>query len=197
VLVLVFWTWRQRAWRVGVGLLGALAAATLVSSLPNPEVLSQYVAALVHQPPEQFISPTIGSVLRGTLAPGNIWLQFLPTPVGLAWAAWYWRRHRMHWVWSRHIPLPLLVGCLTAGYGAWVLDLVVLLPAVVLAAWTVTRQPNRRAFRWVAAGYALVQVLLLLTHHPATPQWTFLWVTPALLGLYLAACSAGGRNPRS
>jgi len=39
--------------------------------------------------------------------------------------------------------------------------------------------------RAALSAYAAVQVTLFAVHRPVTPQWTFVWLTPVLLAIYL------------
>lgn len=185
-VLLLLWTWQVRAY--GLLAIAALTGlvATAVAMASNPAVLGQYFSMVALDPPRQFVSPTVGSIARAWLVPGNLWVQFLPSVAGMLWTIWYWRRHRHHWIWSEHLLLPLFVACLTAGYGGWPLDLIVLVPAVVASATRLSALSSSRK-RIVVAGYATVQVVLFALHQPSTPQWTFVWLTPVLLVLFLAA----------
>jgi hypothetical protein len=147
----------------------------------------QYINAMATEPPAHFISPTIGSIIRAWIAPSNIWVQFLPTLLAMGWTVWYWRRHRDGWHWPAHLILPLFVAFLTTGYGGWPLDVVLLLPALVRISLQLRSEPSGRSNVALVAVYAAIQGILLFTHNPGTPQWTFVWLTPALLLLYLAA----------
>jgi hypothetical protein len=207
--------------RFGVLLGGATAGlfATLIPLAFNPQVLHQYADAMGNRPPAQWVSPTVGSVLRLAFGAELFRLQFVPVAVGLAWFAWNWRRTGRTWNWTEQLPLLLLVSFVTAPYGAWPFDMVLLLPAVVRLVAVVVEPltpappsqgkrgeecplPSRergaseasRVRGWVVlAGLLAVNLgCLLLNLLGATSFW-FLWVSPAVLALY----AIGTRHPSS
>ena len=102
---------------------------------------------------------------------------------GLAWLAWHWRRYRDAWDWSERLPMLLLVSMLTAAYGAWLFDLILLLvPVLQRAAAAVRRDAWPLPLGVFAAlnGLAVVQLTFEVEY------FYFLWMTPALLLAYLA-----------
>jgi hypothetical protein len=112
------------------------------------------------------------------------WLPFVPVLPGLAWLAWYWRRQAANWNWDRCLPALLFASLLTAPYGAWPFDLVLLLPAVFQAALALRGSPSGRRILALAA-YASFNLLAILQLLAGAPYFWFLWMTPALLGIYL------------
>ncbi|MBL8795805.1 MAG: DUF2029 domain-containing protein [Planctomycetia bacterium] len=185
VAVLV-WAVRERRWPVLRGGLGALAAATGAALACNSDVWRQYGDMLREHPPKASLSPTIGGWLRDYLGADLFWLQFLPLALGLAWFAWHWMRQREVWDWTEQLPLLLLVSCLTASYGGWPFDLVVLLvPVIQVAVWAV-QAPSLR-FRMAC----LLTFLVVTTGQLAIRGMEYhIWVTPVLLLAYLACAHA-------
>src|SRR5262249_31119857 len=124
---LLLWAVDRRRWRVLAG--GALAglAATALPPARHPPLLGPYWEALAHRPPAVWLSPTCGSLLRLAFGEDCFQLQFVPPLLGLLWFLVHWRRCRRTWDWGEQAPLLLLVSFLTAPYGAWPFDLVVLL----------------------------------------------------------------------
>ncbi len=184
--ILCRWMCRRDARDTRMVLGGALAGL-LATALPlvfAPQVVAQYADAMGNRPPEQWLSPTLGSVLRLLFGEGRFGLQFVPVAAGVAWFAWHWRRAGRTWDWAEQLPLLLLVSFVTAPYGAWPFDLVLLLPAVV-------RLLAAGAPRVVVAGLMVVNVACLAMNVAQTGSFPFLWVAPALLGLY----AAGVRRP--
>ncbi|HEV3440228.1 MAG TPA: glycosyltransferase family 87 protein [Gemmata sp.] len=177
-------------WRVLVG--GAVAGliCTLVALACNHQVLQQYADALGNRPPAQWVSPTIGTVLRLAVGAELFRLQFIPVVLGLLWFAWYCRRFTSAfssdgrvWDWCEQLPLLLLVSFVTAPYGAWPFDMVLLLPT---AMWLIIRTtPPTRKF--IIAGLAAVNLGCLVLNLLHITSFWFLWVSPAVLGLYLLA----------
>lgn len=181
-IALVLWCVRQRRWRVlGGGLLTGLLAVG-IALLCNPYVLSQYWYTFTHQPPAQYRSPTLGMALRLLLGQEHFRLQFLAMLPGLAWLAVYWRWNRDTWDWSERLPWLLLVSMLTAPYGAWLFDLVVLLVPVLQRAAALRRDNWQMPLAGFAAFNGLAVVLLCFE----AEYFCFIWMTPALLLAYLA-----------
>ena len=113
-------------WRV---LVGGAVAGIACAALPlafNPHVWHQYADAMGNRPPAQWASPTIGTLLRLTFGPENFRLQFVSVALGLVWFAWYRWQKRAEWNWGEQLPLGLLVSFVTAPYGAWPFDMVLL-----------------------------------------------------------------------
>ena len=133
-IALLLWSVRERRWKLlGGGLLTALAAVAVALAC-NPAVLGQYWHTFTHRPPAQYHSPTLGTALRLLSGDAQFRLQFLAMVPGLIWFAPYCWRHRADWDWDKCLPLLLLVSVVTAAYGAWPFDLVLLLVPVVQVA---------------------------------------------------------------
>lgn len=187
--------------RLGV-ILGGLAAGTAASLIPlafDPHLLHQYADAMGNRPPAEWVSPTPGTLLRFMFGTELFRLQFVPVLAGLAWFVWYWRTAGAYWDWAEQLPLLLLVSFVTAPYGAWPFDMVLLLPAVVKLVVVGLASPRRvpgrvvpLAFRHTAAARALLLVVLsainaacLLMNLYQTSSFAFIWVSPAILALYV------------
>jgi hypothetical protein len=166
-------------WRT---VLGGAVAGLVCSAVPlawNPHVWHHYLDALGNRPPAQWRSPTLGTVLRLAFGEGRFGLQFLPVAAGLGWFARHWARHRRDWDWGEQFPLLLLVSFVTAPYGAWPFDMVLLLPAAVRLA--------ARGHTAAVAGLVAVNAGCLALNLAGAASFWFLWVSPAVLLLYLAA----------
>ena len=176
-------------WRIVFG--GAVAglACAVFPLAFNPHVWHQYVDALANRTPEEWMMPTLGTLLRLAFGEERFRLQFVPVAVGLAWFAWHWRKHGKEWDWRKQLPLLLLVSFVTTPYGAWPFDMVLLLPAAV---WLVLRaeSPARGP---VVAGLVAVNIGCLALNLLKISSFWFLWVSPAVLLLYVAGTRA--RSP--
>ena len=182
----------RRRWRPLAGGLLAGVAATLVPVAFDPRLISEYADALGNRPPAQWVSPTLGTVLRLVFGEHLFRLQFVPVLAGLGWFAWHRRRADRAWDWADQLPPLLLVSFVTAPYGAWPFDLVLLLPAVFTVLAGGGREPPGGVTDQGAhaprppAALALVAVNLacLLMNLFEAGSFAFLWVAPALLLLY-------------
>jgi hypothetical protein len=183
-IALLMWSVRQRRWRVlGGGLLAGLAAVAVALAC-NPAVLGQYWHTFTHRPPAQYHSPTLGTALRLLLGEGQFRLQFLAMVPGLVWFAPYWLRHRADWDWNECLPLLLLVSVVTAAYGAWPFDLVLLLVPVVQVAAAV-RGDERLRRRTAIVVYLAINGLAAAQLACEVEYFWFIWMAPALLLAYL------------
>jgi hypothetical protein len=208
----------RRQFAVIAGGLTAGLVAVLIPLAFDPQLLHQYADAMGNRPPSQWKSPTIGTLLREVFGAELFRLQFVPVVFGLGWFAWHWRRHGQSWDWGEQLPLLLLVSFVTAPYGAWPFDMVLLLPAVtrliakMLPPFTPTPLPggergvenplpagervvceaNWVRGRLVLAGLLAVNLGCLYMNLRQTGSYAFIWVSPAILVLY----AIGTRSPR-
>jgi hypothetical protein len=143
-----------------------------------------------NRPPAQWLSPTIGTVLRLVFGAEYFRLQFISVAVGLAWFSLYRWYKRRNWNWVEQLPLVLLVSFVTAPYGAWPFDMVVLLPAVLVllvksrTAWNTDEGFAIGSPRFTVAGLVMVNVGCLVMNLCHTGSFWFIWVSPAVLALY-------------
>jgi hypothetical protein len=193
-IALLLWALEGRRWRIVLG--GTLATLALLA-LPiyeNPNLPWQYWDGLtLRTQTHSHLSPLAGTALRLVLAPGRFWPQFVPLIPGMLWLAWYWQRHRRAWDWNERLPALLFVSFLAAPYGAWPFDLVVLLlPLIFRLRQLDGASPGLRTM--AVAGYAAIGGLALCQILREVEYFWFLWMTPALLALYLASgrALAGG-----
>jgi hypothetical protein len=173
-----------RRWRVIVGgaATGLLCAA--VPLLANPHVWHQYVEAMTQRPPSQWLSPTFGTVLRWIFGPEYFRLQFVPMLAGLLIFAWYRYRFRSHWNWHEQFPVVLVLSFVTAPYGAWPFDMVLLLPVVMVLIVRSLDSWASASSRGVMAGLVAVNGGCLVLNMLKIGSFWFLWVSPALGLLY-------------
>ncbi|MFZ6027518.1 MAG: glycosyltransferase family 87 protein [Chloroflexota bacterium] len=183
-LAALLWSFKERQWRVLSGCGVSLLAGTALACLPNRHLLAQYIESARQQPPDQWITATIGGQLRLHFGAEHFWLQFVSVVVGLAWLAWYWRRHHHTWNWWKRTPPLAMVSLGTAAYG-WRHDQIVTLLAILpLLAWVVTA-------KWPALCKGIFLGLYLSINWIAIastqPQDWFWWLPWAVLAWYLVA----------
>jgi hypothetical protein len=195
VVAVGLWSLRERRWSIFTG--GALAVVALTAAplACNPHVWHQYQEAVATRPPEM-LSPTIGSLLRLAFGLDKLWLQFLPLKFGLVWVVVHWYRHRDSWYWGEQAPWLLMASFLTASYGAWPFDLVVLLVPVIQVAVGVFRARTAAvtAFALIALlGFDILAVLLLNVRW--SEQHWHVWMTPMLLYCYVSLRRQTAKEP--
>jgi hypothetical protein len=183
-IALALWSIEGRRRRVLIGGILTGVVAAVIPVFFNPEVWQQYWFALTHHPPEEWVSLTIGSILRLLLGADLVWLQLVPAIPALIWFGFHWRKHHAGWTWGEQMPLLMLVSFLTTFYGAWPFDLVILLlPVIQAAVWVVEVKSLRTAALAMYLVIDLTALSLILVG--VTSIW-FIWMTPALLLCYLS-----------
>jgi hypothetical protein len=179
----------RRAIATGAGILLALG---LLPLLWNSHVWSQYFEAMRRPPSEtletmrQFEHPTIGYELR-LLMPGQPFTaQFIPGLLALLALVVYWLARRRSWQWEREMPLLVLVSVVSAVYGAWAFDLVILLVPIVQTTVRLTQSGTWKLIGVVGTTYPVGNLLLLLTLSNKGSQsnpWISLVVLAGWVGL--------------
>ncbi len=173
----------QRRWRTLVSLASVVGLCTGVALLLDPHAFSQY--SQLTSGPYLAINPSgITAMIRRSLNHGDItrsyWMQFIPPLFGVAWLAFYWRKHREHWDWAERMPALITACVLTTAYG-WVFDQTVLAVPVIAIAARYARREGHLPSNLVITYTALNCGLMLLM---AVPPLTFI-PAPVLLLIML------------
>jgi len=190
-IVLVLQSLRGNA--VWKSVLAGAAALLLFGLIPlawNPAVWSQYregtgVASTKSHPTlHDWEHPTLGYEIRHALPNRPFAAMFIPLAVAVPLVIGYWWLRRRNWDWLIELPRLILISLLTAPYGAWGFDLVLLLVPVIQA--TVWLVADGR--RWVCVGVGiayLVLNLLALSTISREGSMTNLWIVPVTFAGYL------------
>jgi hypothetical protein len=191
-LAILLWSVERRRWLILLGTGVTLLLAMALALIFNPSVLNQYWYSLSHRPPERFYSPTIGTYLRLLFGPEKFRLQFVPVIFGLGWFAWYWLRWQRNWKWSEQLPVLLLASYLTATYGTWPFDYVVMLIPVIIMAVRVVENPRPGIVIYAAVSYLCFNLLAswLRTFSYEYHHWS-IWMTPMLILMYMTLAKTG------
>jgi hypothetical protein len=184
-VALLLWAVNRRRWRLVAGGLVGAAALLAWPLWQNPSLPIHYWHALTQRTQtHSHLSPVLGTGLRLVFGVDRFWLQFVPTIPGLAWVAWYWRRHRRDWDWQQRLPALLFASFLTASYGAWPFDLVVLLLPLLQLTVRLQAAPVR-TIALAATWFALVNLLALTQLMAEVQYFCFVWMTPTLWAGYV------------
>jgi hypothetical protein len=188
-LFILFWLafgWQafdRRGFRMASGAFLALMAGTLLAMAFNPAVLEQYRQMLVDTPPSGYRTPTIGTVLRLLFGEEHFAWQFVAPLAGVVWFLPVWIRRDRSSGWKEQMPMLLFVSLLTAPYGSWPFDLIVLLlPVIQIAA---TAMKNGASIRGAAIAYAAANATAAIFIVAKIDFFWWIWLTPALLLSYL------------
>jgi hypothetical protein len=180
---ILLWVLYFRRWRVLVGAVLAVIALSIWPLATNPHVFAEYWRTLGQTPP-QMLSPTLGSLLRVLFGAQYFRLQFVPMLFGIGWLLVRWYKCRPQWDWVAQAPVLLLASFLTAPYGGWPFDLVVLLLPVLQSAIAASRRGEQKTFFGVVAllGFDLMAWLMRNVHY--SKYYWYAWMTPFVIYVY-------------
>jgi hypothetical protein len=182
-LALLLETTRSRFARRAV--LAGLAAGLAASAVPllfNPDVWALHRETVTapgsdqHQGLADWKHPLVGSWLRNATPGRPVWVQVAPCLAASALFVGYWWRQR-EWDWQEALPGITLASLLTAVYGAWSFDTVLLLVPVLAAAARLPAQAAAVGAAWLVG----VNVVMYAALVGRWPQDSYVWVTPAVL----------------
>lgn len=182
--VLLAWVIANRAYRIVGGLAVALAVSTGIVWILDPSAWAQY-REMYRAETLGTMTPCLSILLRQSLSPGSVWLQFAPAMVACVLALGYFLMHKHHWDWSEHGSPLMLVAVLVAPY-SWFYDQAILVPAILHGIY-LTRSRNLLSVLALASAAVEMGSLggLGLLYSKV-----FLWTAPAWLAWYLLATSS-------
>lgn len=131
-VVLLAWIAREKKWLILAGAGVAVAMEMAIAMAVDPLVWSHYRAGMAAQPFTAEHTPTFGGMIRMAIAPGELWLEFIPVAFACGWAVWYFLRNRSAWNWATHGSVATLVSLSAAPY-SWFTDQVIAIPAILFA----------------------------------------------------------------
>jgi hypothetical protein len=186
---LLLWSAHKRRWAVPAGVVTGLACLSTPPLLINPAVFVQYIDAMRRHPPQNWVMPTVGTLLRQWLGWEHFWLQFVPPLIGGMWFVGYWWLNHRDWSWPSRLPLVVIVSFLTSPYGAWTVDMVLfLIPVLGLACGAL--RCGVKTWLPLVLIYVAIDGLALWQKMTHSDEFQFLWIAPALLVVYLISGTA-------
>jgi uncharacterized protein len=183
--VLLVWAIITRSYKLLMGTAIALGVSTAIVFILDPLVWMQYgrmMSTMSTARMQQQIIPCLSILLRWTISPKTMWLQYLPPALGCIWALIYFRKNYDHWDWMEHGSLLMLASVLMAPY-SWLVDQAILIPALLHAAY-LTR--SRSLIAIVALASAVIEIGAL-RGLPLMHSAFYIWTAPAWLTWYLYA----------
>jgi hypothetical protein len=184
-IVLLVWAITTRSHKLLAGVAVALGFSTGVAVLWDPLVWAHYgrmMSTMSTARMQQEVIPCLSIMLRWTISPKTMWLQYLPSALGCIWALAYFRKHYDHWDWMEHGSLLMLVSVLVAPY-TWFLDQAILIPALLHAAYLTRSRSLLAILALASAGIEIGALRGILLLHSAFYMWTI----PVWLAWYLYA----------
>ena len=182
-LAVLLWVFYTRSWSVIGGFILALTVSITLAFIWNPQVFDQYFFAITNFPPSEWVTPTIGGIMRLIFGEDKFWLQFIPPFFGTLWLCLYFLRNKEDWNWLERTPLIILVSLLTAAYG-WSFDQPAALVAIIQIFVVISSIAWQKYSILILGSYIMINILNILS--PSNEIFLF-WLAPTLLIWYLAS----------
>lgn len=181
---LCIWAFKERRWRIPLGLSAALLVSSAVAIAVDPAVFSQYFHYWKEAGLTGELTPTIAGLLRLIFGIDRHWLALVPVAAALIWLFFHCRNTQLGWVWASEIPLLMAISMTATPYG-WLFDQIVLLPAILQALSWVKGSAGATRMHWVTV-YLLVNGITLALILLGRPGFWYCWTAPAWLFIFLA-----------
>lgn len=184
-VVFVLWIVLRRKREVALGFLAALAFATTIALVLDPQVFQHYREMLHTASIGNEFIPALSGVLRLLFFRRMFWVQFIPVAMGVIWAVRFFAKNASSWDWRQHGPALLVASVLTTPY-EWLSDETVLLPAILqAAAFAYTARAKMRVHTKIAlVVFALLDALLLLILKSKVPFSTGIYFWSSLVWFF-------------
>lgn len=177
---------RRKNWQLLAALGAGLAVAATVPLFFDAHIWAHYLAAIRAEHIEGQYLANLSFLLR-FMVPGHpVWVQAVPSVLGMALASRYYWRRRNHWNWRVDGAALLLVSTMVSPY-SWPFDQLLLLPAIMHVC---SVEPGRRRVPWLAIVNGVVVLLLVLTIPLSSPAYA--WSGTACLIWYVWARHKAG-----
>jgi hypothetical protein len=186
-LVLLAWIIVTGGYKLLVGAVTALGLTTGIALILDPAVWRHYGRWMSVVRYDRALVPCISNVLRRSISPGAMWLEYVPLVIGCLWALAYFRSHRNDWDWMTHGSLLTLVSVLVSPY-TWLVDQSILIPALLLGLY---HARSRGLIALLALASATIEIAALRGLPPVHSN-LYLWTAPAWLAWYLYATRIAG-----
>jgi hypothetical protein len=160
-LALLLWSWQKRTWKVLTAAISVMTLLTGIAMLLDHHIIRQYLD-LMRSPYIQAYAAGIASLVRKmTEGIGTLWIQFVPTALGLIWFTIYWRQNRKNWSWIEQMPMLLTMSVFTSAYG-WHFDQALLVLPIIAVAGRRASVLGRLPLNLVVAYTVLNCILMLI-----------------------------------
>ena len=170
----------KREYRAITGAAATFTAACACSTWLDHHVWIDYLRMLQTSSLDEEFLQTPAYLFRFLIAPKLVWLQLLPSALGLIWGIRYYLKRREQWDLKLHAAPLLFLSLLTSPY-AWFTDEIMLLPMLLIVLTSRKRAPH------IASLFLLVNTaaLVLLFAQFQLSSGAYLWTSTAWAALYL------------
>jgi Glycosyltransferase family 87 len=187
-IALVLWIIEKRQWQMMIGVAVSGFIAATIPLLFSPSVYTDYIqlnnTTAKWPTPYDWQTPTMGQAARFFFAPEAVWLQFVPSLIGIFWLLLHWHKSKSQWEWIEQLPILIVASLATAPF-AWSFDYIVLLPAIIQAASWLSRRPVLLRESPVIIAYVIIMTLYMLVFFWSPNDFWRFWLGPAFVIAYL------------
>jgi len=184
--VILIACWRKKEWRVLAGFGAGLAAAAVVPLFFDAHIWADYFAAIRGEHIDQQYLANLSFLLR-FMVPGHpVWVQMVPSALGIAFCCRYYWRRRNVWYWRADGAALLLISTMVSPY-SWPFDQLLLLPAIIHVC---SARRSAKAVPALAVANGVAVLLLLMTIPLSSPAYA--WSGTACLIWYVWARRKAG-----
>ncbi|MBV8113822.1 MAG: DUF2029 domain-containing protein [Silvibacterium sp.] len=172
-IAIFLWILQNHRWKIIAGAAASYLTPLVIDILHDNQALHYF-----HNTYGTAIDTAcgLGGALRTIFGMQHIWLQYLPSVIGMVWFISYWRRNGGVWNWQNHLPILLVVSLASSPY-YWLHDFILILPAMISLA---ARQAWRSS--WVLACYFALQFTIgLMKSNIFAAALSTLWILFYLL----------------
>jgi hypothetical protein len=184
-VAVLLWTIHQKRWKMFTVLIPAALLISLVPLYFNPQVYDFFIQEILTKGYQyRWLTPTWGTFLRSALGKDQLWLQYLPTLLGLLWLAIHWTSNKDHWVWTDEMPWLILVSLVSNAY-IWASDFsLCLVPLTQAALWIVNKRVRFRNSCTAITLFLLMNAAAWMIYLFVRNEFWQFWMMPLLIGLY-------------
>jgi glycosyl transferase family 87 len=186
-IALVLWIIEKRQWQLMIGAMVSGFIAATIPLLFSPSVYADYIQlnrTAKLPTPFDWQTPTMGQAARFFFAPEAVWLQFVPSLIGVFWLLFHWHKSKNQWEWSTQLPILIVASLATTSF-AWSFDYIVLLPAIIQAASWLSGHQELSCKTPVIIVYVIIMTLYMLVFFLSPNDFWRFWLGPAFAIAYL------------
>ena len=182
-IALCLWILERKRWTILKSAMLSIVVATVLPLFLNPALIAQSLRVKANLPPFDWVTPTLGTLLRIVFGPEKVFLQWLPTFAMSIGLVFYWRAKKKDWSWSEQLPLLIALGLITTIY-SWASDLVLLLPLLIQILLTLSQNLGVKTILYLLV-YMMLNCTAFAMNVCGVNGAYYAWISPAILISYL------------
>ena len=182
-IALCLWILERKRWTILKSAMLSVAVATVLPLFLNPNLIGQSLRVKANLPPFDWVTPTLGTLLRIVFGPEKVFLQWLPTIAMSIGLVFYWGAKKKDWSWSEQLPLLIALGLFTTIY-SWASDLVLLLPLLIQILLMLSQHVGIETMLCLFV-YMLLNCMAFVMNICGVNGAYYAWISPAILMSYL------------